>query len=115
MDHFLRSISSIARLVSGNTRQVLDIASILIEVLAALRALHIIPREPTPLPLEERPEEELTPEELLQVIRILKVDCATQRHYEKALKQPGTRRHGSQDQEGGNLQARPIQHRRSRG
>jgi hypothetical protein len=43
--------------------------------LAALRALHIIPREPTPLPLEERPEEELTPEELLQVVRTFKVDC----------------------------------------
>jgi hypothetical protein len=45
--------------------------------LAALRALHIIPREPNPLPLEERPEEELTPEELLQVVRTLKVDCVT--------------------------------------
>jgi hypothetical protein len=46
---------------------------ILTQILATLRALHIIPREPTPLPLEERPEEELTPEELLQVVRILKV------------------------------------------
>jgi hypothetical protein len=45
--------------------------------LAALRALHIIPREPTPLPLEEKPEDELTPEELLQVVRTLKVDCIT--------------------------------------
>lgn len=41
-----------------------------------LRALHIVPREPTPLPLEERPEDELTAEELRQVVRQLKkVNC----------------------------------------
>lgn len=38
-----------------------------------LRALHIIPRETTPLPLEERPEEDLTAEELHQVIHLFKV------------------------------------------
>ena len=40
---------------------------------AALRALGIIPREPTPVPLEERPEDELTPEELRELVRRFKV------------------------------------------
>jgi hypothetical protein len=63
--------------VSSNIHHVLGIASILIRVLAALRALHIIPREPTPLPLEERPEDDLNAEQLRQVVRTLKVSCAT--------------------------------------
>jgi hypothetical protein len=49
----------------------------------ALRALMIIPREPTPLvhettpvPLEDRPEEDLSPDELRQLVKNLKV-CHT--------------------------------------
>lgn len=38
-----------------------------------LRALRIVHREPTPPPLEERDEEELTPNELLQLVRQFKV------------------------------------------
>ncbi|KAF9693625.1 hypothetical protein EKO04_008158 [Ascochyta lentis] len=37
--------------------------------LTALRALGIVPREPTPIPLDERPEDQLSPEELLQLVR----------------------------------------------
>ncbi|KAI4652232.1 hypothetical protein J4E93_002431 [Alternaria ventricosa] len=40
--------------------------------LDALRILGLIPREPTPLPLEERPEEELTPDELRQLVKQFK-------------------------------------------
>jgi hypothetical protein len=48
----------------------------------ALRALMIIPREPTPLvnetpvPLEDRLEEDLSPDELRQLVKNLKV-CHT--------------------------------------
>ncbi|KAF1940797.1 hypothetical protein EJ02DRAFT_379069 [Clathrospora elynae] len=38
----------------------------------ALRALNIVPCEPTPLPLEERPEEDLNPDELRQLVKKLK-------------------------------------------
>ncbi|KAI4950520.1 hypothetical protein J4E91_004403 [Alternaria rosae] len=38
----------------------------------ALRALGLIPREPIPLPLEERPEEELSQDELRQLVKQLK-------------------------------------------
>ena len=41
----------------------------------ALRILGLIPRESTPPPLEERPEDELTPEELRQLVKQLKVYC----------------------------------------
>lgn len=37
-----------------------------------LRVLGIVPREPTPLPLEERPEDELNNDELRHVVRLLK-------------------------------------------
>ncbi|KAI4932744.1 hypothetical protein J4E85_003144 [Alternaria conjuncta] len=40
--------------------------------LNALRILGLVPREPTPPPLEERPEDELTPEELRQLVKQLK-------------------------------------------
>ncbi|KAI4629253.1 uncharacterized protein J4E87_003515 [Alternaria ethzedia] len=40
--------------------------------LNALRILGLIPREPTPLPLEERPEDELTPDELRQLVKQFK-------------------------------------------
>lgn len=33
----------------------------------------IVPRTPLPLPLEDRPEEDLTPEEMTQLVRQLKV------------------------------------------
>lgn len=39
----------------------------------ALKALGILPREPTPVPLEERPEDELSPEELRQLVRRFRV------------------------------------------
>jgi hypothetical protein len=45
----------------------------------ALRILGLIPREPTPPPLEERPEDELSPEELLQLVKQFKV-CRQYRH-----------------------------------
>ncbi|KAI4714877.1 hypothetical protein J4E89_000560 [Alternaria sp. Ai002NY15] len=38
----------------------------------ALRTLGFVPREPSPPPLEERPEEELTPEELRELVKQLK-------------------------------------------
>jgi hypothetical protein len=63
--------------VSSNIHDVLGIANILIRVSAALRALHIIPRESTSLPLEERPEDDLNAEQLRQVVRTLKLSCAT--------------------------------------
>ncbi|KAF1358361.1 hypothetical protein EJ07DRAFT_156962 [Lizonia empirigonia] len=44
--------------------------------LVALQALGIVPREPTPVPLEERPEDELSPEELRQLVKRLKNDKA---------------------------------------
>ncbi|KAF2651345.1 hypothetical protein K491DRAFT_761119 [Lophiostoma macrostomum CBS 122681] len=40
--------------------------------LAALKALHVIRRTPSPTPLEERPEEELSQAELLELVRRLK-------------------------------------------
>ncbi|KAI4610889.1 hypothetical protein J4E80_007918 [Alternaria sp. BMP 0032] len=40
--------------------------------LDALRILGLIPREPTPPPLEERPEDELTPDELRQLVKQFK-------------------------------------------
>jgi hypothetical protein len=39
----------------------------------ALRILGLIPREPTPPPLEERPEDELSQDELRQLVKELKV------------------------------------------
>lgn len=33
----------------------------------------IIPRTPSPVPLEDRPEEELNPEEMAELVRLLKV------------------------------------------
>ncbi|KAF2086114.1 hypothetical protein K490DRAFT_45117 [Saccharata proteae CBS 121410] len=39
----------------------------------ALNSLHIIPRDPTPLPLEERPIEDLNPEEMRELLRRQKV------------------------------------------
>ena len=41
----------------------------------ALKALMIIPRTPTPLPLERRNSEDLTADERLELIRRLKVSC----------------------------------------
>ncbi|KAI4655274.1 uncharacterized protein J4E79_008341 [Alternaria viburni] len=38
----------------------------------ALRILGLVPREPTPPPLEERPEDELTPDELRQLVKRFK-------------------------------------------
>ncbi|KAI4700112.1 hypothetical protein J4E81_004148 [Alternaria sp. BMP 2799] len=40
--------------------------------LNALRILGLVPHEPTPPPLEERPEDELTPHELRQLVKQLK-------------------------------------------
>ena len=41
--------------------------------LDVLRALHIIPREPTPLPIEDRPIEDLNHDETREVLRLYKV------------------------------------------
>lgn len=40
---------------------------------ASLQSLGIIARSPSPLPLEDRPVEELTREELMEVVRMHKV------------------------------------------
>ncbi|KAH6639649.1 hypothetical protein C7974DRAFT_136189 [Boeremia exigua] len=44
---------------------------------AALQTLHILPRTPTPVPLEERPEEDLSTEELCQLVKRFKERDAT--------------------------------------
>ncbi|KAG9638363.1 hypothetical protein KCU64_g13835, partial [Aureobasidium melanogenum] len=43
---------------------------------ASLKNSMIIPRTPSPVPLEDRPEEELTPEEMAQLVRQLKAKVA---------------------------------------
>ncbi|KAL6707966.1 hypothetical protein ACN47E_003640 [Coniothyrium glycines] len=45
--------------------------------LAALRALHIVPRELTPIPLEDRPTDDLSPEEMRQLIDNLRARQAS--------------------------------------
>ena len=40
---------------------------------AALQSLFILPRDPTPLPLEDRDPAALTPDERLELIRVLQV------------------------------------------
>lgn len=45
----------------------------LLTMAVALQALGIVPRDSTPVPLEERPEDELSPEELRQLVKRLKV------------------------------------------
>lgn len=43
---------------------------------AALKELRIALRTPSPVPLEERPEEDLNPQELLELVRQLKVSSS---------------------------------------
>jgi len=42
----------------------------------ALKALCVIPRSPSPVPLEDRPREELSREELLELLRCQEVGCS---------------------------------------
>lgn len=39
----------------------------------ALKSLYIVPRSPSPVPLDERPEENMSPDELRELVRQLKV------------------------------------------
>jgi hypothetical protein len=45
----------------------------------------VIPREPTPLPTEQRPREEFSPDELRQLVRNLKVCHAKEDGFYKRL------------------------------
>jgi hypothetical protein len=45
----------------------------LIITAAALKSLHIIPRSPSPVPLEDRPEEDLTPAEMAELLKRYRV------------------------------------------
>ncbi|THX82003.1 hypothetical protein D6D04_03752 [Aureobasidium pullulans] len=55
-------------------------------VLASLKDLMIIPRTPSPVPLEDRPEEELNPEEMAELVRLLKAKVAVTSQVKKEVK-----------------------------
>lgn len=55
----------------------LDFATLFrLTYIAVLQALHVIPRTPSPVPLEDRPEDELSPEELRELVKRLKVSMS---------------------------------------
>ncbi|KAK4895147.1 hypothetical protein LTR27_006753 [Elasticomyces elasticus] len=63
--------------------------------LAALQALHIIPRTPSPVPLEERPVEELSIEEMRELVTRQRAKEASQA--ERRVKQEFKRERGVDD------------------
>lgn len=69
-----RAFSGIARVVSPIAY--LSLFNPLISP-AALQSLLVVPRSPSPIPLEERDPETLTAEERLQLIRLMKEQKAT--------------------------------------
>ncbi|KEQ87734.1 hypothetical protein M438DRAFT_342867 [Aureobasidium pullulans EXF-150] len=52
----------------------------------SLKELMIIPRTPSPVPLEDRPEEELNPEEMAELVRLLKAKVAVTSQVKKEVK-----------------------------
>ncbi|THY50640.1 hypothetical protein D6C97_06964 [Aureobasidium pullulans] len=52
----------------------------------SLKDLMIIPRTPSPVPLEDRPEEELNPEEMAELVRLLKAKVAVTSQVKKEVK-----------------------------
>ncbi|THX83186.1 hypothetical protein D6D05_03603 [Aureobasidium pullulans] len=52
----------------------------------SLEELMIIPRTPSPVPLEDRPEEELNPEEMAELVRLLKAKVAVTSQVKKEVK-----------------------------
>jgi hypothetical protein len=58
--------------------------------------MHIMPAAPTPVPLEDRPEDELSLEELRQLVKHFKVRTHAKEQMQ-LLTSPGARRSSNQD------------------
>ncbi|KAH7125266.1 hypothetical protein B0J11DRAFT_486692 [Dendryphion nanum] len=83
--------------------------------LASLKDLLVVPRTPSPVPLEERPEEDLTAVELMQLVKQLKAKETASKH----IKQENKREHDSlqRDDEDDNvimLEERSVKRHRKR-
>ena len=61
--------------------------------------MHITPETPTPVPPEDRPEDELSLDELRQLVKRFKVRTHAKDQVQSPIS-PGTGRSSEQDQEG---------------
>ncbi|KAK3622242.1 hypothetical protein LTR56_022290 [Elasticomyces elasticus] len=83
---------------------------------AALQALHIIPRTPSPVPLEDRPVEELSIEEMRELVRRQKatLDAQNERGTKQEIKQEIKRERDLPSSEGEESDVEVVEHRNKR-
>ncbi|KAK4891979.1 hypothetical protein LTR27_009506 [Elasticomyces elasticus] len=83
---------------------------------AALHALHIIPRTPSPVPLENRPVEELSMEEMRELVRRQKatLDAQNGRGTKQEIKQEIKRERDLPSSEGEESDVEVVEHRNKR-
>src|ERR1700742_1508375 len=82
----LRRTSSNIELAVSLHAHPIDLVPLANNVSGDLQAEHIIPRSPSPVPLEERDPEDLSPEEARELIRTMRARSADKTKIKKEIK-----------------------------